>query len=204
MCVIFEQVILSQQDIHLCFFSILTWKINCDSFALASIVASSLAFKVTKLECTLKNAEASKNCSTLCSASRKIARSRIRTVSNETVKISASIAQEEALSLTANIVSFCRVWESCKLFREDSPPAGARVSPRPPLSPLLFFLSPSSPSFPTSAFLSVLPSSLCIPWGITRPSVYHVSSPWLARSRLVRASGRCCFLGNPPTIFYVA
>lgn len=29
---------------------------------------------------------------------------------------------------------------------------------------------------PTSAFLSVLPSSLCIPWGITRPSVHHVSS----------------------------
>lgn len=38
-----------------------------------------------------------------------------------------------------------------------------------------FFLLPRA-RLSTSALLSLLPSSLCIPWGITRPSVHHVSS----------------------------
>lgn len=38
------------------------------------------------------------------------------------------------------------------------------------------FFSFSLARLPTNAFLSVLPSSLCILWGITRPSVHHVSS----------------------------
>lgn len=42
--------------------------------------------------------------------------------------------------------------------------------------PVSLFLSLPRARLPTSAFLSVLPSSLCIPWGITRPSVHHVSS----------------------------
>lgn len=54
---------------------------------------------------------------------------------------------------------------------------------------------------PTSAFLSALPSSLCIPRGITRPNVHRVSFPPSTRKVDSHAGGRCCFLGGPSTAF---
>lgn len=60
-------------------------------------------------------------------------------------------------------------------FRDS--PLAARILPwRPPLLPgSPFFLLPRA-RLSTRALLSLLPSSLCIPWGITRPNVHHVSS----------------------------
>lgn len=59
-----------------------------------------------------------------------------------------------------------------------------------------FFSLPRA-RLPTSAFLSVLPSSLCIPWGITRPSVHHVSSLSLTRGVNSLLLPRQSFYGFP-------
>lgn len=58
---------------------------------------------------------------------------------------------------------------------KDSPLAARIFCGGYPFCRSPFFSLPLA-RLPTSAFLSVLPSSLCIPWGITRPSVHHVSS----------------------------
>lgn len=53
------------------------------------------ASKNAKLECTLKNVEASKNCSTICFAPREILRSRIRTAKQAMKRLEFRLAMHK-------------------------------------------------------------------------------------------------------------
>lgn len=167
LCDIFEQVILSQRDIHLCFFrDINSWKINCDFFC--AIMASSLASKVAKRDVrweTLKHRK-------IAPPHRKLQRVVSERLAMKRLKFRLAMRKKKHSPWPQTSFRLTEFENRVSFSARIHPPAGARVSPRrPPLSPLLFFSLPRLPAFRRalsylyfhllSAFLGVLHAPAC-------------------------------------------